>query len=273
MKHKNIKIKEENPILYCILVVIVFFIALKGSGWAISKIIDDADNYFAAFFITEAVTSAIAIFIVWYSGVINIFYRKGTGIGKGLFIGAYYVVMGTLTLIINLFLEEAEHDWQPWYSIVSFLLCMICVGIAEELIFRGVVAEILFHKFGGNKAGIWKAVFLSGIFFGVAHLSNIFNAAPIGVIVQVVSACISGMSFTAIYYRSGNIMVTILIHAYVDMASLVLIGLFGNGTIEGTISDYSFFNLIGVIPYILLVLFLLRNKKIEEIQKNMAYES
>lgn len=270
--HKIVRIAKENPILYCIFVVAVFFIAFKGSGWMISLITNDADNY-GILFVKEAIGAVIAIFLVWYSGVSKIFDRKGIGIGKGLFIGLYNVVIGTLTLIINLFWEEAEHNLQPWYFILSFLLCMVCVGITEELVFRGVIAEILFHKFGANKAGIWKAVLLSGIFFGVMHLSNIFYASPIGVIVQVIGACISGMLFTAIYYRSGNIWVTIIIHAYIDMAALILSGFFGNGTIESTISDYKFSNLIGCIPYIIVLLFLLRNKKIQEIEKNMAYKN
>ena len=270
--NKILTIRKENSILYCIFVVIVFFIAFKGSGWFISLITNDADNY-GSLFVKEAIGVLIAIFLVWYSGVSKIFDRKGTGIRKGLFIGAYNVVIATLTLIINLFLEDVEHNLQPWYLILAFLLCMVCVGITEELVFRGVIAEILFHKFGTNKVGIWKAVLLSGVFFGAIHLSNIIYAPSIGVIVQVIGAGISGMLFTAIYYRSGNIWVTVIIHTYIDMAALILSGFFGNGTIQSTISDYKFSKLIGCIPYILVLLFLLRNKKIEEIKKNMAYES
>ena len=153
--------------------------------------------------------------------------------------------------------------------ILTFFLCMICVGIAEELFFRGVIAEILFERFGVDRAGIWKAVILSGAFFGIVHLNNLSFGEPIGVLVQVIGASVSGMVFTAIYYRSGSIWTTILIHSYNDVAALALSGIYGCETVKDIISDYGLLKLIGMIPYIIVLLVLLRKKKIGEVEKNM----
>ncbi len=57
---------------------------------------------------------------------------------------------------------------------------MMLVGVAEEFLFRGVVAETLLEHFGTSRAGVWKACLLSGVLFGCAHLTNLFTSAPLG---------------------------------------------------------------------------------------------
>lgn len=263
---------NRKSFLYCVFLFLIFFLFFKVTGWLVSLAAGDwadLDNYFVHL-IKELLLVCFCVFLVFISGQTHIFHRKGSGILKGIWIGFYYFFMGSVTLVINLFLEEVERKLQPWYMILAFLLFMICVGIAEEVFFRGVLAEILYQRFAADRAGIWKAVILSGLFFGIIHLSNLSFGAPMGVLVQVAGASISGMVFTAVYYRSGNIWTTVLLHSYVDMAALSLSGIYGCGTVKDMISDYGPLKLAGMVPYVLVLLVLLRKKKIEEVERNMA---
>lgn len=269
-ENKIEKWKREYTIFYCSIVLILFYISLKGMGKVVSLFSADL-GYYESFFVKEFCAAVVAVLFAAVSRNLMVFKRKGTGIAKGFVVGLYYVVIGTLGLLAHLFLENVEPVWQPWHSIAAFFLCMICVGITEEVVFRGVIAEILYQKFGKDEKGIWCAVFLSGLFFGVIHMGNVSIADVTGVIVQSIAAIFSGMTFTAIYYRTGNIWVPVILHAYVDMSSLILSGLFGASSIEGTISSYSFFNLIGCVPYVIVLVVLLRKNKIEEIKRNMEY--
>ena len=81
---------------------------------------------------------------------------------------------------------------QPAFSIFSFFLSMALVGVAEEFIFRGVIAQSLLERFGTSRAGVWKACLLSGLLFGAAHLTNLLSSAPFGVLMQCVFAASLG---------------------------------------------------------------------------------
>ena len=94
---------------------------------------------------------------------------------------------------------------QPAFSIFSFFLSMALVGVAEEFIFRGVIAQSLLERFGTGRAGVWKACLLSGLLFGAAHLTNLLSSAPFGVLMQCVFAASLGTLFAAIYFRTGNL--------------------------------------------------------------------
>ena len=118
---------------------------------------------------------------------------------------------------------------------------------------------------------IWKATVLSGVLFGAVHVVNLIGSAPLGVVVQMTVASVLGMLLAAIYFRTGNLWVTIIIHAYMDYASLLNTGLFvgssAGDSVADAISNYSLVNLAPVLTYGIPVLFLLRKKKLPEIQR------
>ena len=169
--------------------------------------------------------------------------------------------------------QNIHIELNPWFEILAFLTTMLLVGITEEFLFRGVIAELLLKKFGGSKKGIWTATLLSGLLFGCAHLINLFAGGGFGVLIQVAVTCFMGMVLTAIYYRTGNIRVVVFVHAFIDFASLIVSGFFsGQAGVISTIASYSPIQLIGTIPYIIVLLVLLRPKKIVTIPDNMKLQ-
>ena len=78
----------------------------------------------------------------------------------------------------------------PAWHVVWFLIGMTSVGVAEEFLFRGVIAQTLLEHFGTSRAGVWKACLLSGLYFGAAHLTNLTGSAPLGVLMQ----CVCGLA-------------------------------------------------------------------------------
>ena len=105
----------------------------------------------------------------------------------------------------------------PAWHVVWFLIGMTSVGVAEEFLFRGVIAQTLLEHFGTSRAGVWKACLLSGLYFGAAHLTNLTGSAPLGVLMQCVFAASLGTLLAAVYFRTGNIWVTVFIHAAMDI--------------------------------------------------------
>ena len=154
---------------------------------------------------------------------------------------------------------------QPAFSISSFFVSMALVGVAEEFIFRGVIAQSLLEHFGTGRAGVWKACLLSGLLFGAAHLTNLLSSAPFGVLMQCVFAASLGTLFAAIYFRTGNLWVTVFLHGAMDITSMLVGGLYGTEDVAESISGYDASMMLSILIYLIPTLFLLRKKKIGEV--------
>ena len=152
------------------------------------------------------------------------------------------------------------------HGICTFLVSMAMVGVAEEFIFRGVIAQTLLEHFGTSRAGVWKACLLSGVLFGAAHLTNILSSAPFGVLMQCVFAASLGTLFAAIYFRTGNLWVTVFLHGAMDISSMLIGGLYGTTTVADAVSGYDASMLLSVLLYLIPTAVLLRKKKLPEVQ-------
>ena len=85
-----------------------------------------------------------------------------------------------------------------WASIVGYIAPCISAPWWEEVLYRGFLLPTLclFMNF-------WMAVGMSGILFSIHHLSTT-GAIPLAIL---------GITWATLYAKSGNLMVTILIHA------------------------------------------------------------
>lgn len=100
-----------------------------------------------------------------------------------------------------------------WYAIGS----MVLVGFVEEMIFRAFLFRALLRKDGPR-----VAVIVSAVTFGIGHLVNLLAGIPTAEnLMMVVFAVAWGFVFTMVYYKSGSLLLCILIHAVVDVLSMV----------------------------------------------------
>jgi membrane protease YdiL (CAAX protease family) len=87
----------------------------------------------------------------------------------------------------------------------------VTAGVVEELLFRLALPALLFGVFG---SGI-LAFAAAAVVFGLLHIYQ----GPLGMLF----AFLLGLVFTALYLLSGTILAPIVLHALVDLRSLVLI--------------------------------------------------
>jgi membrane protease YdiL (CAAX protease family) len=87
----------------------------------------------------------------------------------------------------------------------------VTAGVVEELLFRLALPAVLFGVLGSGVL----AFLLAGVLFGLLHIYQ----GPAG----MVFAFVLGVLFTALYLLSGTILVPMLMHAVIDLRSLVLI--------------------------------------------------
>lgn len=260
---------KNHEILYGI-VIEVFLLSFLFLEANIISHVAPKGNYYVSLSIQEAISAILACGLLQISGLRIVLQNRGCGFWNGLIVGMYLLVISFLSIVLYVSFYTGKRELQDWYMICIYIACMLCVGITEEFVFRGIIATLLLKKFGSGSVGIWIAIIFSGILFGVAHISNIFAASPMGVFVQAAIAAMLGMLLTAIYFRTGCIWVTVVLHALVDIAAAITTGLYGNGTMADTVSSYKPNMLLSCGVYLIVLLVLLRKSKIDEIKENMS---
>lgn len=264
------RLRTAHPIRYCILSEVLFLgIMMLASFLILAAIlamkldVDRVEDYLVSA-LQELVGLLTAVFLLKRTGKAELLRRRGCGFFNGLLVGMYPLLQLALSLYSRLMLLP-EGNLLPAWRIGCFLGNMILVGVAEEVLFRGVIAQTLLEHFGTGRAGVWKACLLSGVLFGAAHLSNLIGSAPLGVLMQCVFAASLGTLYTAVYFRTGNLWITVFLHAGMDITSMLAGGLYGTQSVAESISGYDLSMLASVFIYLIPTVFLLRKKKIGEV--------
>ena len=99
---------------------------------------------------------------------------------------------------------------------VCRVVCMLCVGFLEEVIFRGFLFKAI------AKDNIKSAVIVSSVTFGIGHIINLFNGSGmnlVGNLCQIVFAIAAGFLLVTIFYRGGSLLPCILVHSAINTLS------------------------------------------------------
>jgi len=95
------------------------------------------------------------------------------------------------------------------------IVSMLCVGFLEEIIFRG----FLFHAIA--KDNLNSAIHISAVTFGIGHIVNLLNGAPIlSTLLQIAYAVAIGYLFTLIFLKSGSLIPCIITHGIFNALSV-----------------------------------------------------
>ena len=98
-------------------------------------------------------------------------------------------------------------------EMICRIVCMLCVGFLEEVIFRGLLFVAI------AKDNIKSAVIISSVTFGIGHIINLFNGSGMDLgnnLCQIVFAIAVGFLFVTIFYRGGSLLSCIIVHADIN---------------------------------------------------------
>ena len=262
------RLRTAHPILYCILSEVLFLGSMVVFSLLGTIVLAAAGADFDTMdgSVQEVVGLAVGLLLLARTGRLDLLRRRGCGFLNGLLVGMYPLFFIGYTACGTLAFSRPDTPLLPLPRILTFLLNMILVGVAEELVFRGIIAQTLLERYGTARAGVWKACLVSGVLFGAAHLSNLLGSAPFGVLMQCVFAASLGVMLAAIYFRTGNLWVTVFLHSAMDIAAMLIGGLYGTTSVAESVSGYDASRLVSVAVYLIPTVFLLRKKKLPEVQ-------
>jgi hypothetical protein len=110
---------------------------------------------------------------------------------------------------------------EPLILVAFAVLSLVLIGPAEELFFRGAVQGNLRTAFGPV-----VAIGLTGLLFGLVHVTG-FLSAGVALSVPVLGALslnvLSGLVFGALYERTGNLTVPVVVHGLTNAVGLLYV--------------------------------------------------
>lgn len=262
---------REKPLLGSLIVTLTCFVCNK----LISNVGYLLPDDIVGDYIYEVICMIWPIALVWVCGYMDIFRRRG--LRRAFMAGLLLFVMYSVNLVVAAMNAAVNPELQllPMPKIMLSILMLIGIGIREEAIYRGIIVNLYEDKYFNSHKGLLFTAVASGFFFGIIHLGNLFTGVRIeSTLVQILVAWAVGMANCAIYLRSGSIWGMVILHMLIDGYSLydglfyqsaeVVVEAASSGAIE-IINNLGVINLIPIVWFVPLALFLLRKKKTQEI--------
>ncbi len=262
--------KKRKLFLTIFVVVVIFTVNLFTN-----KIFDGFSNRYLAEFLVRFKGAVMALLGAFILKQLWIYYRADAALLKKGWTAGILDLLVTLYLLIVFLANKPSITAGP-LDILFLVFELICVGIHEETLFRGLIQNAFHDFFGADKRGhVILATICAGLFFGAAHLTNALKpGVSIGdAAIQAVSVCGSGIFFGAVYFRTGkNLWYNVLIHGLHDAAIFLVQGALSGADSSVIISQASQNNNIvtGIgqtVLYAAVGLFLLRKKKVDPLLK------
>lgn len=274
------KLRRSYPLLFAVLIYVIFFVGMNAMGLLERIVVQSffggevtavADQLLEI--ACELVPALVFVFVLSRIGRLGLLTKKGTGFVRGLAVGGYclvFIVFITWQALMIAMMENTPVNFAP--ASAAYIVAMLMVGLTEEIEARVLIGETFLEHFGTTRAGTIKAVVVSGLIFGVMHLTNALHGDLPGTLVQVMLCITGGVLYGAIYFRCGNLWSIALIHGLNDVAAGTTEWLFNGGiSIERAASAFTATDLI--YPLIIgaldlsVAFFLLRPKKAGEVAK------
>lgn len=273
----NRKTKEVLVGICIALVYIMVFRLLGAAAGLVFKGTEEDPN--SNIYMSQLIGEVLGIILGTIATVIFhktwIFREKGKGILAAFAAGGYLAVSVIVTFVTYIATEFEPSKVRPVSHIITYAVCMVLVGAAEEILFRGVIQNKLMDAFGRDThKGVVTAVIVSGLIFALIHITNVFTGVTLtGAVLQALSVIGTGAVFGAVYARCNNIWAMILLHGAVDFAALAATGLqYDSGDLTSTLSETSPISLIGSAIAVGIALFIIRPQKMNYTAESEAAE-
>lgn len=207
------KLYEKNELTFAIVWIVVYCV-LQSLANPLNKVICIQYAASAAFCVLQTI---ILFTFIRKSGV-----QKRYGLCKSPVPAWRFLYYAPLVILAsgNLW-NGVALNYTPMETVCR-IVCMLCVGFLEEVIFRGLLFKAI------AKDNIKSAVVISSVTFGIGHIINLFNGSGmdlVGNLCQIVFAIAVGFLLVTIFYLGGSLLPCIIVHAAINA-----LGTFANDT-------------------------------------------
>ncbi len=175
--------------------------------------------------------------------------------------------VGLICAVMAFIFSYNSPDTTPSVSTVfGFIIYNSAIAVSEEFLFRGVIFTQMLDSRKNKKRIIWTAIIASSVIFGLRHFLNLVTAPNmiITTVGQVLFTFMAGFYLCAVYLRTRNIWICIIIHFFEDFFTgfwaIISTSAQVSQTVDGTIANM--FLLVAVHSvYVIFGILMLKSKK------------
>lgn len=255
---KDAKLKNLLKAIACVV------ICMGGTKLAGIVLGPFSSNVYVNSCIGELILATLVILALIFFKKMSVLRFKTEGFVEGILTGVIILVLGASVFIY--FCIEDMTVTASTSDIVVFSIHMLLVGIAEEVLFRGIVQNCVMEYIGTDSvAKVRIGIVISSVIFASVHLGNVFlpGVSFADALRQAISVIPMGALFGTIYYRSkNNIWPGTLLHAFNDFFTLLIAGYITNATLSDALSGTSKSVMGTVVMFTIVDLWIMRKKKL-----------
>ena len=135
-----------------------------------------------------------------------------------------YGIVGTLVGVISCiaFYIGLKFDYSPtiWKVLIEGIIYYIGVALVEELYVRGLLLNLIEKLCYKKENNTIIAIIISSIIFGLGHIFGVLGQPLLIIITKVVWTIAMGLYFGAIYKKTNNLWLPIILHFIIDVCAL-----------------------------------------------------
>lgn len=169
---------------------------------------------------TRGIASIVFFIMLLYMGYRVVLPRSQTFLSQiSVAIPAFIIAVNNFPLLPVLFDGQTLNYTST--EVVLIILECLCIGLFEEMTFRGVVFLGFLEKRRNSKLRIFISIMLSSAVFGLVHLFNLFGGGAGAVFQQIGYSFLIGAMCSVILIRTHNIWLCVLVHALYDVGGML----------------------------------------------------
>lgn len=202
--------------------LLLFYGILLVFGGNIAGLLYQALFYgkYNTMFISEIVLLIFALVMLAVRKRLNILKPQGKSIIYGIKRGIPIFVVSLISLMSSVTGIMGEELNVP--NLISLIILAVTIGMAEEFFFRGFIQGEIVDAYGKSRKQVIISVVVSGVIFGLVHLTNALSGQDIiTTLMQVIQASSLGILLGSIYFITKNIWSVVFLHAFYDFAIML----------------------------------------------------
>lgn len=199
---------DRSPILGAICLLIAFEVLTTLGSFSLSALVPGLPGYGQGLSQSLILVLIVAVLVVGLIAALGFWRRAGyVSATRWRNLGLYVLPIAILVLPLVGGVRPLAPE-----TLATLAVAYIATAVYEESLFRGVILGLL------RPTGTWRAVLLSSLLFGLAHLGNIVLRGNPGLTaLQALGAGTQGVGLAALRLRTNTIWPILAIHAVHDL--------------------------------------------------------
>ncbi len=251
-------VKKKELLIISMLTVLLAFMDISGfpSVLFINIEVLDITPFYWTLMFNFIIICAIAFLVLkylcpgWQLGL----HKDGikTGLKKYGVIGIVVGVISGIAFYVGL--QPFNYKPTIWKVLIEGIIYYFGVAFVEELYVRGLLCNLIEEMFPQSKNKTMIAVIGSSAVFGLGHIFGVWGQPVLIIITKVIWTIAMGMYFGAVYKKTDNLWLPVILHFIIDICALPYC--------FTTLQGYADISLCIILPvYIVLGIYSLRIMK------------